>query len=138
MPLLVTGGVVHNGIYYTGFGNYLSALDCRDGKLLWKNDSWNGGEGTTSNMIVCGNTLIAGSNWRALYGHDLETGAKKWEVSSDGIRFRNGTASWVDDTLFLAAERAIVKMDPSSGSVYSVHPVPYDLQVASTLLVTGR
>ena len=138
VPLLVTGGAVHNGIYYTGFGNYLSALDCRDGRLLWKNDSWNGGEGTTSNMIICGNTLIAGSNWRALYGHDLETGAKKWEVSSDGIRFRNGTASWVDDTLFLAAERAIVKMDPSSGSVYSVHPVPYDLQVASTLLVTSQ
>jgi outer membrane protein assembly factor BamB len=138
VPLLVTGATVHNGIYYTGFGNYLSALDCRDGRLLWKNDSWNGGEGTTSNMIVYGNTLIAGSNWRALYGHDLETGAKKWEVSSDGIRFRNGTPSWVDDTLFLAAERAIVKMDPSTGSVYSVHPVPYDLQVASTLLVTGR
>jgi outer membrane protein assembly factor BamB/predicted phosphodiesterase len=138
VPLLVTGGVVHNGVYYCGFGNYLSALDCKDGRLIWKNNSWNGGEGTTSTMTVCGNTLIAGSNWRALYGHDLETGAKKWEVSKDGIRFCNGTASYVHDTMFFAAERAIIKMDPVSGSVYSVNPVPYDLQVASTPLVTDK
>lgn len=136
VPLLVTGGVVHNGVYYCGFGNYLSAVDCKDGSIIWKNNSWNGGEGTTSTMTICGNTLVAGSNWRALYGHDLQTGAKKWEVSSDGIRFCNGTASWVDDTLFFAAEKAVIKMDPATGRVYSVHPVPYDLQVASTPLVT--
>ena len=137
-PLPVNGGVVHNGIYYCGYGNYLSALDCHDGHLIWKNDSWNGGEGTTSTMTVYGNTLIAGANWRALYGHDLLTGAKKWEVSSDGIRFCNGTAAWVDDTLFFAAERAIIRMDPATGSVYKVNPVPYDMQVASTPLVTDR
>jgi outer membrane protein assembly factor BamB len=138
LPLLVTGGVVHNGVYYCGYGNYLSALDCKDGKLIWKNNSWNGGEGTTSTMSVCGNTLVAGSNWRALYGHDLQTGAKKWEVSKEGIRYCNGTASWTEDTLFFSAERAIIKMDPASGTLYSVHPVPYDLQVASTPLVTDK
>ncbi|TFH47535.1 MAG: hypothetical protein E4G92_05025, partial [Bacteroidia bacterium] len=138
VPLLVTGGVVHNGVYYCGFGNYLSALDCKDGRVIWENSSWNGGEGTTSTMSVCGNTLVAGSNWRALYGHDLQTGAKKWEVSQAGIRYCNGTASWVEDTLFFAAERAIIKMDPASGTIYSAHPVPYDLQVASTPLVTDR
>ena len=138
VPLLVTGGVVHNGVYYTGFGNYLSALDCKDGRLIWKNSSWNGGEGTTSTMSVFGNTLIAGSNWRALYGHDLQTGAKKWEVSKDGIRYCNGTAVLVDDTMFFAAERALIRMDPASGTVYAVHPVPYDLQVASTPLVTDK
>lgn len=138
VPLLVTGGVVHNGVYYCGFGNYLSALDCKDGSLIWKNSSWNGGEGTTSTMSVFGNTLIAGSNWRALYGHDLQTGAKKWEVSKDGIRYCNGTAVLVDDTMFFAAERALIRMDPASGTVYAVHPVPYDLQVASTPLVTDK
>jgi outer membrane protein assembly factor BamB len=138
VPLLVTGGVVHNGIYYSGFGNYLSALDCRDGRLIWKNSSWNGGEGTTSTMSVFGNTLIAGSNWRALYGHDLQTGAKKWEVASDGIRYCNGTAVLVEDTMIFAAERAIIKMDPASGTVFAVHTVPYDLQVATTPLVTDK
>ncbi len=135
-PLPVNGGVVHEGVYYCGYGNYLSALDCQDGHLIWKNESWNGGEGTTSTMKVCGNTLIAGANWRALYGHDLQSGAKKWEVSSDGIRFCNGTAALFDDTLFFAAERAIIRMDPATRSIYKVNPVPYDMQVASTLLVT--
>ena len=138
VPLLVTGGVVHNSVYYTGFGNYMSALNCIDGSLIWKNSSWNGGEGTTSTMSVFGNTLIAGSNWRALYGHDLQTGAKKWEVSKDGIRYCNGTAVLVEDTMFFAAERALIRMDPASGTVYAVHPVPYDLQVATTPLVTEK
>ncbi|MRR24227.1 phosphoesterase, partial [bacterium] len=111
---------------------------CSDGRLIWKNESWNGGEGTTSTMTVYGNTLVAGSNWRALYGHDLQTGAKKWEVSSDGIRYCNGTPAFVDDTMFFSAERAIIRMDPSNGSLNAVHPVPYDLQVASTPLVTDR
>lgn len=137
-PLPVNGGVVHDGVYYCGYGNYLSALECSDGRLIWKNESWNGGEGTTSTMKVYGNTLIAGANWRALYGHDLQSGAKKWEVSSDGIRFCNGTAEWVDDTMFFAAERALVRMDPSTGSLYRVDPLPYDMQVASTPLVTDR
>jgi outer membrane protein assembly factor BamB len=136
LPMPVNGGVVHNGIYYCGYGNYLSALDCIDGRLIWKNESWNGGEGTTSTMTICGSTLVAGANWRALYGHDLMTGAKKWEVSSDGIRFCNGTPAWVDDTLFVTAERALVRMNPFNGSLYKVNRVPYDLQVASTPLVT--
>ena len=135
-PLPVNGGVVHEGVYYCGYGNYLSALDCTDGRLIWKNESWNGGEGTTSTMAVYGNTLIAGANWRALYGHDIQSGAKKWEVSSDGIRYCNGTAAWIDDTLFFAAERALIRMNPETGSLYKVNPVPYDLQVASTPLVT--
>jgi len=137
-PLPVNGGVVHNGVYYCGYGNYLSALDSHDGHLIWKNDSWNGGEGTTSTMAVHGNTLIAGANWRALYGHDLQSGAKKWEVSSDGIRFCNGTAAFIDDTMFFAAERALIRMDPGTGSIYKVNPVPYDMQVASTPLVTDK
>ncbi|MBE0679277.1 MAG: PQQ-binding-like beta-propeller repeat protein [Bacteroidales bacterium] len=138
VPLLVTGGVVHNGVFYCGYGNFLSALDCNDGRLIWKNRAWNGGEGTTSTMSVFGNTLIAGSNWRALYGHELQTGAKKWEVSKDGIRYCNGTAVLVEDTMFFAAERALIKMDPASGTIYAVHPVPYDLQVATTPLITDR
>jgi outer membrane protein assembly factor BamB len=135
-PLPVNGGVVHNSVYYCGYGNYLSALDCSDGRLIWKNESWNGGEGTTSTMTIFGNTLIAGANWRALYGHDLQSGAKKWEQSGNGIRFCNGTAAYVDDTLFFAAERALVRMNPSTGQLYKVDPLPYDMQVASTPLVT--
>jgi outer membrane protein assembly factor BamB len=138
LPLPVNGGVVHESVYYCGYGNYLSALDCSDGRMIWKNESWNGGVGTTSTMTVSGNTLIAGSNWQALYGHDLKSGAKKWEVASDGIRYCNGTATWVDDTLFFAAERALIRMNPATGALYKVIPVPYDMQVASAPLVTDR
>ncbi len=134
----VSGNVVQNGIVYAGFGNYLSALKIADGATIWRNSGWSGGEGTTSTYTIAGNMLIAGSNWRALYGHDLKTGEKKWELSQEGLRFRSGTATLVDDTLFVTALKAVVKMDPSTGKIFRTLPVPYELQVATTPLVTDR
>jgi outer membrane protein assembly factor BamB len=82
--------------------------------------------------------LIAGSNWKALYGHDLKTGKKKWLATSDGIRFRSAAPVYIDDTLFVVAESAIIKMNPRDGSIYKSLPVKYNLQVASTPLITGN
>ncbi len=36
---------------------------------------WRGRLGTSSQHQVAGSTLVVGSNWGALYGHDLKTGA---------------------------------------------------------------
>lgn len=134
----VTGSVVQNGILYTGFGNYLSAMNSTDGTTIWKNNGWRGGEGTTSTYTVAGNVLIAGSNWRALYGHNLQTGEKLWELSQDGLRFRSGTALWFDDTLFVTAEKNLIKMNPLTGKIYNTLPLSYDFQVAATPLVTEK
>jgi len=138
LPSYISGNVSDKGVFYTGFGNYLSALSVSDGKLIWKNNDWNGGEGTTSTHSLAGKTLIAGANWRSLFGHDLLTGEKKWEVSEGGIRFRSGTSVYLDDTLFVAAEKAIVKMNPVNGHIYKSYPVNYSLQVASTPLITDK
>ena len=72
---------------------------------------WSGGEGTPLTHTVAGNTLITGSHWKALFGHDLKTGQKRWELSADGIRFRGGAAVLADDTLFVTAQKALVKLD---------------------------
>lgn len=134
----VSGSSVNEGIFYGGFGNYLSAIDTKDGTLLWKNQDWNGGEGTVSSHMVAGNTLITGSNWRSLYGHDKHTGKMKWEQSGEGLRFRSSTPVYVSDTLFVCAQRALIKMDPESGHIFQVFPVPYDLQTAASPIVTEK
>jgi outer membrane protein assembly factor BamB len=134
----VAGNVVNDGILYTGFGNYFSALKTTDGAVIWKNTGWRGGEGTPLTHTVAGNTLVTGSQWRALYGHDLNTGTKKWELSKDGLNFRGGAAVMADDTLFVTALKAIVKINPSSGTVYKSLPIPYEMQAASAPLVTDN
>lgn len=132
----ISGGVIHEGIYYTGYGNYLSALDISDGRVLWKNDSWNGGFGTTANHTVAGNTLVVGANWLALFGHDLKTGKQKWSVGEEGMRSRSASASFVDDTLFVTGSNVLAKMDPESGEFWSIYPTPYSLLVSTTPLVS--
>lgn len=134
----ICGNVIDNGIFYTGFGDYLSALSTTDGTTIWKNKDWSGGEGTPLTHTVAGNTLITGSHWKALFGHDLKTGKKRWELSADGIRFRGGAAVLADDTLFVTAQKALVKINPTSGEIYKVMPIVYELQAASAPMVTNK
>ncbi|MBL7971963.1 MAG: PQQ-binding-like beta-propeller repeat protein, partial [Prolixibacteraceae bacterium] len=134
----ISGNVVENGILYTGFGSYLSALRTSDGSTVWTNTDWNGGEGTPMTHTIAGNMLITGSNWKALFGHDRTTGKKKWEYSDSGVRFRSSSAVLADDTLFVTGLKALVKMNSSSGEVYKVLPVPYEIQTASAPLVTEK
>jgi outer membrane protein assembly factor BamB len=137
LPAYISGNAVEKGIFYTGFGNYLSALSVTDGALIWKNTDWNGGEGTTSTHSVAGDVLITSSNWYALFGHDKQTGKMKWKVSEEGIRFRSGTSVLFNDTLWVTGEKTLVKMNPESGLIYKSYPLNYNLQVATTPLVSN-
>ena len=131
----ISGSIAHNGIYYTGYGNYLTAVDIRNGASVWKSISWDGGFGSTANHIIADSILIVGANWQALYGHNINTGEQVWSVAEENIRFRSSTPIWHDDTLFVAALNSVVRMNPYTGKIYSVHPVSYNLQVATTPLV---
>jgi outer membrane protein assembly factor BamB len=131
----VSGSVVSNGIFYTGSWDYLSALNCSDGKIIWKYGKNEGGEGGPSTLTVANNILIANSNWVSLYGHDIQSGKKLWNTGEDGLRFRSSTSCFTDDTLFIASTNFLLKMNPETGS-YKKFEVPYQLQVAAVPLVT--
>ena len=134
----ITGNVVKDGIYYTGFGNYLKALDVKSGQVLWNNNAWNGGEGDASTMIVANDVLITGSNWRALYAHNLKDGKLLWKKSADGFRFRSSSATYHNDTLVVASQKGIGLMNSHSGEVYKYIETPYDIQVATKPLCVDQ
>ncbi|NWJ51685.1 MAG: PQQ-binding-like beta-propeller repeat protein [Bacteroidetes bacterium] len=131
----VSGSVTDNGVFYTGSWDYLSALNCNDGKIIWKYGKYEGGEGGPSTLTVANNTLIANSNWVSLYGHDLQSGRKLWSTGEDGLRYRSSTSCFRDDTLFIASTNYLLKMNPITG-IYKKFEVPYKLQVAAVPLVT--
>ena len=130
-----TGSVVHNGIYYTGFGNYLQAIDAKTGKVLWVNDDWRGGEGATSTMIVADDVLIAASNWRALYAHNIKTGKLLWKKKDDGYSSRSSSATWYNDTLYVASKDGIGLMDVHTGKMYKYFKTDYSLLVSTKPLI---
>lgn len=135
LPAYVSGGTVVDGIYYTGYGNYLSAVRVEDGSVLWTNTGWNGGHGTTANHLVAGDTLVVGANWQALYGHNRHTGEVLWREAEHGIRFRSAAPAFVDGQLFVPALNALLIMDPVSGEVLRIGEVPHSLQTAATPVV---
>jgi len=134
----IAGNVIENGIYYTGFGNYLQAIDIETGKVLWKNGAWRGGEGSTATMIIADNLLIASSNWRALYAHDKTTGKLVWQVSRDGYRFRSSTANYKDGELYVCSKNGIGVLNLKDGTYKKHFKIKYDIDVASKPLITDR
>ncbi|MFW5758572.1 MAG: PQQ-binding-like beta-propeller repeat protein, partial [Bacteroidota bacterium] len=134
----ISGSIASNGVYYTGYGDYLTSVDITQGDILWKSTSWTGGFGSTANHMIADSILVIGANWQALHGHNMNSGEKIWSVAEENIRYRSNTPVWYDDTLFVAALNSLVKMNPFSGDIYSVHPVPYNLQVATNPLISDQ
>ena len=134
----IGGNVVENGIYYTGFGNFLQAIDIESGKVLWKNGAWRGGEGSNATMVIADNLLIASSNWRALYAHDKTTGKLVWSISKDGYRFRNSTANFKDGELYICSKKGIGTLNLKDGSYKKYFNTKYDIDVSAKPLITDK
>ncbi|MBS2210020.1 PQQ-binding-like beta-propeller repeat protein [Carboxylicivirga mesophila] len=134
----ISGSVVKDGVYYTGFGNYLKALDIENGREVWSNTEWTGGEGDASTMTIAGNVLISGSNWRALFAHDIKTGKLLWKKSDNGFRFRSSSATWHNDALYVASQKGIGVMNAHTGELYRYFETPYDIQVATKPLLVDQ
>ena len=130
-----TGSVVDNGVYYTGFGNYLQAIDVKLGETLWVNNDWRGGEGATPTMIVADDVLIAASNWRALYAHNIKTGKLLWKKKDEGYSSRSSSATWFNDTLYVASKDGIGLMDVHTGEMYKYFKTDYSLLVSTKPLI---
>lgn len=127
----IGGNVVKDGVYYTGFGNYLQALDIKNGTTIWINKDWMGGEGATSTMSIVGDILLTASNWRALYAHRINDGKLVWQKSEEGYRFRSSTVTNHRDTLVAASQKGIGFMKPENGELMEYFETPYDIQVAT-------
>lgn len=52
---------VADGVVYAGHAKGTCAVQAVDGKILWQNKAWDGGEGTTSTFTVGAGVLVASS-----------------------------------------------------------------------------
>jgi len=138
LPAYLGGAVLEDGIYYTGFGPYLSAIDVKTGKLIWKNTSWAGRMGSPAKMLLAKGKLFVGANWDALYAHDAKTGKLLWKRADDGIRFRSGAVSSDNGFLYVTALNSLLVLDMETGETLRKIDTPFDFKVMATPLLTDR
>jgi len=138
LPPCSVGLAVEQGIVYAGQGHALSAVCLKEGKLLWQNKDWNGGEGTTSTLTVGDGVLVASAHWNALFGHDLQDGKKKWNLSEDGLRFRDGSPTFYKNSFYVASSEHLFEIEPESGKILRKAKSRRSLNAACAPLVTER
>lgn len=135
LPGYVSAGTIKDGVYYTGAGNYLSALKVADGTMLWQNKDWNGGEGMPGELLATADQLVTGANWYSLFVHDINTGKLIWKKDEDGLRFRTGGASVSSEILYVAGLEHIFKLDEKSGALLKKSAAKDDFKVMASPLV---
>ncbi len=138
LPALIDGLVTHEGVVYAGAGKGLCAFDAQTGKQLWKNEGWGQGEGTTSTLTVGNGVLIGSVQWSALYGNDAKTGQKLWAASDNGLRNRGASPAVHGSLLYLISDKSFFVLDATTGKVVVRKPLPYNIDVTSTPLLTDR
>lgn len=107
LPPVDEGLAVDHGVVYAGQGSGICAVRAGDGKILWKNEAWSGGEGTTSTFTVGDRVLVASAHWNGLFGHDVENGSLLWKKRI--VRCASGMvqATYYDGNFYLASSDRI-------------------------------
>ncbi|RZJ78787.1 MAG: hypothetical protein EOO20_27505, partial [Chryseobacterium sp.] len=135
LPGYQSGSIVRDGLYYTGYGNYLRAIDVKTGKIIWTNSSWRSWEGSPAGMVIAKEVLITSSNWNALFGHDLKTGKLLWKRNDEGLRFRSGTPTYKNNMLYVTGLNNLFVLNPLTGETISKSKTPFDFKVMGAPLL---
>ncbi|MBN2652027.1 MAG: PQQ-binding-like beta-propeller repeat protein [Spirochaetales bacterium] len=135
----VSGSCEDNGILYAGFSSGLRAVNISTGEVLWTNSAWSGGEGSVANHVVAGDLLLAGSNWKALFGHNKFNGRQTWVVddSSSNIRYQNSTPVVKDGKVYSVNGDKLNIFNLSNGGGLVSHKVDVGFNVATTPILIG-
>ncbi len=136
LPGNLIGGVISNGVYYTGEGRFMKALNARTGSIIWSNNSWGTGESCPAQMTIAGDLLITGGNWNALFAHDVKTGRLVWKRADDGLRFRSGKVAYKDGKLYATGLDGLFELEPSTGKTLRKVNTGFDFKVTGEPLVT--
>lgn len=138
LPNLIDGLATDKGVVYAGSGKALSAFEASTGKLIWRNKDWSQREGTTSTLTVGNDVVIGSAQWAALYGNDAKSGKMLWSLSDYGIRNRGASAAMHGSLLYIISDKSFFILEAQTGRIIVRKPLPYNLDVTSTPLLTEK
>lgn len=137
-PYLPEGLTTDNGVVYAGIGAGLSAYDLKTGRTIWTNKDWTQREGATTTLTVAGDVLVSGTQWGGLYGNDIHTGKKLWELSDNGLRNRGASPVYKEGKLWIISANSFFIIEPQTGKILQQKELSANLDVTSTPLVTEQ
>lgn len=139
-PIYTQGVTVYDGIVYAGQGNFLTAMRATDGKVLWVNDSWNGGVSTVSSPVVepGSGVLLTAGYWSGRYAHKASSGKLLWEKKDNITRYTDNSPTAFGGSFFYTSPNYITEVDPISGNERARILIPYTVNSYSKPLVTDK
>lgn len=117
LPENLHGLAVTDGVVYAGQGGDFTALNVKDGSIVWRNEAWDGGQGTQSTTTVGAGVALVSAHWNGLFAHDVKDGKLLWKKQDSKIRFRDGSPTIYDGLVYLAAQDELFLINPKSGDV---------------------
>lgn len=138
IPPLNDGLLAAKGVVYAGTGKSLCAFQAADGKLIWQNKDWNRGEGCTATLSLNDNILIGHAHWGNLYANDATTGRMLWQGGGSDLVHRSASAAMLGDVLYLISAKSFYIIESRTGHILARKELGYDVNVASTPLVTDK
>lgn len=83
-------------------------------------------------MVTDDKYVYVGSHWDKLIAYDKATGKTAWSNDTEGLKYRSTTPAEVKDTLYVAAESSVLKVDRNSGKIISKYTFDgYNFDAAS-------
>ena len=113
-----SGVLIVEDMVITGTHGQVFAYNKHTGELAW-----------ASERIVCETTparfvydasnhqLILSSHWWGLVGMDIDTGKKKWEITSQPVWFRTATPLLADGVIYTCGNESVALVDPVTGTL---------------------
>lgn len=140
LPENLHGLAVADGVVYGGQGGDFTALNVKDGSVIWKNGAWRGGEGTQSTATVGEGVAVVSAHWNGLFAHDAADGKLLWKKQDSKIRFRDGSPTIYDGNIYLASRDELFLINPKSGDVLksAVQEGGVSFEAASAPVVTEK
>ena len=139
-PIYTQGVTVHNGVVYAGHGHYLTALDAKNGDVIWKNTSWRGGVCTTASPIVEpeSEVLLTAAYWTGRFAHNAKTGELLWQKRDDDTRIADNSPVHFKGKFYYASPDYIMEVDPKTGEEHLKHKINYTINNNSRPVVTDK
>lgn len=138
LPANLTGSVLRDGVYYTGFGKYLQAIKVSNGETLWTNTAWSAGMGSPAKMVLADNILLVGSNWNALFAHDIKTGKLLWKRDDEGLRYRSGPPAVENGLVYITGAKTLFVLDLKTGQTVNKSVTDFSCTVMGAPLITEK
>lgn len=125
------GIVIDNGKVYCGNSMYINCLDIKNGNTIWRNN-FKKGENSPNRMVIAGDKLLVGGNWRGLFAFDKNTGKHKWTSKEDGFNFTCTTPLVSDNKVIMTSNNSIFEINLDNGKlIRSKNYEGYDFYTAS-------